>query len=70
MAGQLAQVALDVAEFGTHSGLLGVGDRARRARPEFHVDEKDTDLTHLTHVYTKLGLTSRVQLVQEAARHT
>jgi predicted ATPase/class 3 adenylate cyclase/DNA-binding CsgD family transcriptional regulator len=26
--------------------------------------------THLTHVYTKLGLTSRVQLVQEGARHT
>lgn len=26
--------------------------------------------THHTHVYTKLGLTSRVQLVQEAARHT
>ena len=25
--------------------------------------------THLTHVYTKLGLTSRVQLVQGAARH-
>jgi predicted ATPase/class 3 adenylate cyclase/DNA-binding CsgD family transcriptional regulator len=25
--------------------------------------------THLTHVYTKLGLKSRVQLVQEAARH-
>ena len=25
--------------------------------------------THLTHVYTKLGLNSRVQLVQEAARH-
>jgi DNA-binding CsgD family transcriptional regulator len=25
--------------------------------------------THLTHVYTKLGLTSRVQLVQETARH-
>jgi DNA-binding CsgD family transcriptional regulator len=24
---------------------------------------------HLTHVYTKLDLTSRVQLVQEAARH-
>jgi DNA-binding CsgD family transcriptional regulator len=24
---------------------------------------------HLTHVYTKLGLTSRVQLVQEVARH-
>jgi predicted ATPase/class 3 adenylate cyclase/DNA-binding CsgD family transcriptional regulator len=26
--------------------------------------------THLTHVYNKLGLSSRVQLVQEAARHT
>jgi predicted ATPase/class 3 adenylate cyclase/DNA-binding CsgD family transcriptional regulator len=26
--------------------------------------------SHLTHVYTKLGLTSRVRLVQEAARHT
>ena len=26
--------------------------------------------THLTHVYAKLGLNSRVQLVQEAARHT
>ena len=26
--------------------------------------------THLTHVYTKLGLSSRVQLVQEAALHT
>ncbi len=25
--------------------------------------------THLTHVYTKLGLNSRVQLVQEAAHH-
>ncbi len=26
--------------------------------------------THLTHIYSKLGLASRVQLVQEAARHT
>jgi predicted ATPase/class 3 adenylate cyclase/DNA-binding CsgD family transcriptional regulator len=28
-----------------------------------------TAQTHLTHVYAKLGLTSRVQLVQEAGRH-
>jgi len=26
--------------------------------------------SHLTHVYTKLGLSSRVQLAQEAARHS
>jgi DNA-binding CsgD family transcriptional regulator len=28
-----------------------------------------TAQAHLTHVYTKLGLTSRVQLAQEASRH-
>ena len=26
--------------------------------------------THLNHVYTKLGVHSRVQLTQEAARHS
>ena len=26
--------------------------------------------SHLSHVYSKLGLSSRVQLAQEAARHT
>lgn len=28
-----------------------------------------TAQTRLTHIYSKLGLSSRVQLVQEAARH-
>jgi DNA-binding CsgD family transcriptional regulator len=26
--------------------------------------------THLTHVYAKLSMTSRIQLIQEAARHS
>jgi len=38
-------------------------------REAVHALRPRTVKTHLTHVYTKLGLTSRVQLVQEAARH-
>ena len=31
--------------------------------------EPRTAQTHLTHIYSKLNLSSRVQVVQEAARH-
>ncbi|WP_420716101.1 LuxR C-terminal-related transcriptional regulator [Mycobacterium sp. 94-17] len=45
----------------------GLGNKDIAAR--LFVSPK-TVQAHLTHVYTKLGLTSRVQLVQEAARRT
>jgi DNA-binding CsgD family transcriptional regulator len=45
----------------------GLGNKDMGAR--FFISPR-TVQTHLTHVYTKLGLTSRVQLAQEAARHT
>jgi len=45
----------------------GLGNNAIAAR--LFVSPR-TVQSHLTHVYTKLGLSSRVQLVQEAARHS
>src|SRR6516225_696017 len=57
---------------GTKPGVLHAAPSISSTTPIPHrhrcVVSPRTVQTHLTHVYTKLGLTSRVQLVQEAAR--
>ena len=61
-AGGEAQLSVDVVRLVSE----GLGDKDIATR--LFVSPR-TVQAHLTHVYTKLGLTFRVQLVQEAARH-
>ena len=60
--GSLTRAELDVVKLVSE----GLGNKEVAAR--LFVSPR-TVQAHLTHVYTKLGLTSRVQLAQEAARH-
>ena len=62
LAGALTPTELDVVRLVSEG--LGNKDIATR----LFISPR-TVQTHLTHVYAKVGLTSRVQLAQEAARH-
>jgi DNA-binding CsgD family transcriptional regulator len=59
----LTPTELDVA------GLVSEGLANKEIATRLFVSPR-TVQTHLTHIYTKLGITSRVQLAQEATRHT
>lgn len=60
--GSLTRAELDVVK---HIGE-GLGNKDIAA--QLFISPR-TVQAHLTHIYTKLGLASRVQLAQEAARH-
>jgi predicted ATPase/class 3 adenylate cyclase/DNA-binding CsgD family transcriptional regulator len=60
--GSLTPAELDVAR------LVSEGLATKEIATRLFVSPR-TVQTHLTHIYTKLGLTSRVQLAREAARH-